>query len=144
MAYRNKFFPKNTSKYIGDPNKIVCRSLWERKFCKYLDENKNILRWAFEKIEIPYESPLDKQLHHYIPDFILEKKNKDNSVSTILVEIKPLKQTKKPILTETVSKKTYSKNMQTYLVNEAKWEAARNFCKKNDIQFMILTEKEIF
>jgi len=144
MAYRNKFFPKNISKYIGDPTKIVCRSLWERKFCKYLDENKNILRWAFEKIQIPYESPIDRQLHHYIPDFILEKKDKNNDVTTVLVEIKPLKQTKMPVLTESMSKKTFSKNMQTYLINEAKWKAAKLFCEKNNIKFMILTEKEIF
>lgn len=144
MAYRNKFFPKNTSKYIGDYSNIVCRSLWERKFCKYLDENKNILRWAFEKIKIPYQSPLDNQLHHYIPDFIVEKRNRDNSVSTLLIEIKPLKQTKKPVLTESVSKKTFSKNMQTYLVNQAKWKAAKSFCDENEIKFIVLTEKEIF
>ena len=144
MAYRNKFFPKNTSKYIGDPTKIVCRSLWERKFCKYLDENKNIIRWAFEKIHIPYESPLDRQLHYYIPDFIVEKKSKDGSIATLLVEIKPYKQTKRPVMTESVSKKTFSKNMQMFLINEAKWNAARQFCKKNDIKFIVLTEKEIF
>ena len=144
MAYRNKFFPKNVSKYIGDPSNIVCRSLWERKFCKYLDENKNILRWGFEKFNIPYQSPLDNQLHYYIPDFILEKKNKDNTVSTILIEIKPLKQTKKPVMTESVSKKTFSKNMQTYLINQAKWTAAKQFCEQNNIKFMVLTEKEIF
>jgi hypothetical protein len=143
MAYKNKFFPKNTSKYIGDSSNILCRSLWERKFCKYLDENKNILRWSFENIKIPYASPLDKQMHYYIPDFLLEKKNKDNTISTIIVEIKPLKQTKQPILTESVSKRTFSKNMQTYLINQAKWEAAKQFCKEHDIKFIVLTEKEL-
>lgn len=144
MAYKNKFVPKNTSKYIGDPTKILCRSLWERKFCKYLDENKNILRWAFEKIEIPYKSPIDGLLHFYIPDFLLEKRNKDNTISTILVEIKPYKQTKQPVLTENTSSRSYAKNVKTYKINEAKWEAAREFCKKNEIKFVILTEKEIF
>jgi hypothetical protein len=143
MAYKNKFFPKNQSKYIGDSTKILCRSLWERKFCKYLDENKNILRWSFENIKIPYKSPLDNQMHFYIPDFLAEKRNKDGSISTLLIEVKPFKQTKQPVLTEAMSKKTYSKNMETFLVNQAKWEAAKDFCEKNDINFIILTEKEL-
>jgi len=143
MAYKTRFYPKNASKYIGDPNKIVCRSLWERKFCKYLDENKNILRWSFENIKVPYLSPLDKLMHQYIPDFLVEKKNKDGSVSTLMVEIKPEKQTKKPVLTENVSKRTYSKNLQMYLVNQAKWDAAKQFCSQNNIDFVVLTEKEI-
>ena len=69
MAYKTKFIPKNTSKYKGNPEKIVCRSLWERKFCKYLDENKNIVSWASEPLKIPYLSPTDNQVHFYIPDF---------------------------------------------------------------------------
>jgi hypothetical protein len=143
MAYKNRFFPKNTSKYIGDPSSILCRSLWERKFCKYLDENKNILRWSFENIRIPYLSPMDNSLHHYLPDFMVEKKNKDGSISTLIVEVKPYKQTKEPVLTESVSKKTYAKNLEMYLVNQAKWKAARKFCEENSIQFLVLTEKEL-
>ena len=143
MAYKNKFFPKNTSKYIGNPSTIVCRSLWERKFCKYLDENKNILRWSFENIRIPYISPKDNAMHHYIPDFMLEKKNKDGSISTLIVEVKPFKQTKEPVLTENTSKKTYTKNLEMYLTNQAKWDAAKKFCKENRIEFVVLTEKEL-
>ncbi len=143
MAYKNKFFPKNISKYIGDPSKIMCRSLWERKFCKYLDGNKNILRWSFENIKIPYMSPVDNQLHYYIPDFMVEKINPDKTVSTLVVEIKPLKQTKEPVLTESMSKRTYAKNTQTYLINIAKWKSAKKFCEDNNIKFVILTEKEL-
>jgi len=143
MAYKNKFFPKNVSKYIGDSTKILCRSLWERKFCKYLDENKNILRWSFENIKIPYKSPIDNQLHHYIPDFLVEKRNKDGTISTLIVEIKPYKQTKQPAMTENISKKTYSKNMETFLVNQAKWDATKIFCEKNSIEFVVITEKEL-
>lgn len=143
MAYKNKFFPKNTSKYIGDFNKILCRSLWERKFCKYLDENKNILRWSFENIKIPYKSPIDNKPHHYIPDFLIEKRDKNGDISTLIVEIKPFKQTKQPILSENISKKTHSKNMEMFLINQAKWQAAKEFCEKNDLKFMIITEKEL-
>jgi len=143
MAYRTKYLPKNKNKYKGNHENITCRSLWERKFCKYLDENKNIIGWASEPLKIPYLSPVDNQVHFYIPDFLAEKRNKDGSISTLLIEVKPFKQTKQPVLTEAMSKKTYSKNMETFLVNQAKWEAAKDFCEKNDINFIILTEKEL-
>ena len=42
MAYKSKYKPENPTKYIGNPNNIICRSLWERKMCKYLDRNKNV------------------------------------------------------------------------------------------------------
>ena len=62
MAYKTKFYPENVSKYIGDPVKIICRSLWERKVCKWMDSNKNILRWGSEEIAIPYVSPKDNRV----------------------------------------------------------------------------------
>ena len=31
-----------------------------------------------------------------------------------------------------------------YSVNQAKWEAARNYAKKKNLDFIILTEKELF
>ena len=30
------------------------------------------------------------------------------------------------------------------LINEAKWEAAKGLCEKNDWKFVILTEKQLF
>ena len=49
MAYKTKYKPENPLKYLGNPNNIICRSLWERKFCKYLDKNDNIIKWAIKK-----------------------------------------------------------------------------------------------
>ena len=46
MAYKGKYKPKNRSKYKGDPTKIVYRSLWERRFMVYCDENPNVIKWA--------------------------------------------------------------------------------------------------
>ncbi len=56
MAYKTYFRPINKNKYMGNIDDIHCRSLWERRFCKYLDENKNITKWGFELIKIPYIS----------------------------------------------------------------------------------------
>lgn len=143
MAYKTKFIPKNINKYKGNIDKITCRSLWERKFCKYLDENKNIVGWAFEPIKIPYLSPLDNQMHHYIPDFLIEKKIDNGLTETILIEIKPEKQTKLPAKGKK-SKKTYISEAMTYATNLEKWKSAENFCEKHNIKFKILTERDLF
>ena len=144
MPYKTIFKPKNPLKYIGDFNKIFCRSLWERKFCKYLDENKNILRWSFETLKIPYLSPVDQKIHNYIPDFIVEKKGKDGKIETLIVEIKPEKQTKKPKITPRKRKKTILEENLVYEINKSKWESAITFCEKHSWKFVILTEKELF
>ena len=141
MAYKTKYNPKNKSKYIGNPTKIICRSLWERRVCKYLDENKNIIRWGSEEIAIPYYSPVDKKIHKYYPDFIVEKKTQ-SGVETLIIEVKPKKQTMEPERKKK-KKSTYIKECMTYSVNESKWKAARKVCKEKGWNFIILTEDHI-
>jgi len=143
MAYRSKYKPENSSKYIGNSSNIVCRSSWERKMCKYLDKNTNVIRWASEEISIPYISPIDKKPHKYYPDFIVEIKDNNEEINTYLIEVKPYKQTKPPIKKKKYTK-TFGINMKTYLINEAKWEAAKKLCNDNEWQFKILTEKDLF
>tara|TARA_R100001082_G_scaffold106894_2_gene80234 strand:+ start:14828 stop:15259 length:432 start_codon:yes stop_codon:yes gene_type:complete len=141
VAYKTKYNPKNKSKYIGNPSKIICRSLWERRVCKYLDENKNIIRWGSEEIAIPYYSPVDKRVHKYYPDFIVEKKT-PTGVETLIIEVKPKKQTVEPERKKK-KKSTYIKECMTYSVNESKWKAARKVCKEKGWNFVILTEDHI-
>jgi hypothetical protein len=143
MAYKTKYTPENPSKYIGNINSILCRSLWERKFCKYLDNNKNVIRWSFEGLKIPYLSPIDNKIHNYIPDFLIEMKTKSGEIETMIVEIKPKKQTKEPEPGRK-KKKTLMEETMIYKVNEAKWKSASDFCKNNDIKFKILTEEDLF
>ena len=61
MSYSGKFKPKNYKKYKGDPTKIFYRSLWERRFMVYCDNNDKIIEWGSEELIIPYRSPLDKK-----------------------------------------------------------------------------------
>ena len=143
MAYKSKYKPKNRSKYLGDPDKIICRSLWERKVCKYLDGNKNILRWGSEELVIPYYSPVDNKNHKYYPDFIVEKIGNDDKIETLIIEVKPLKQTQKPKRKKKTSK-SYIRECMTYEKNIAKWKAAKEMCDKNGWKFLILTEKDLF
>jgi|TARA_R110000868_G_scaffold133904_3_gene345700 hypothetical protein len=144
MPYKTKFLPKKPTKYIGDHDKIICRSLWERKFCKFLDENVNIIKWSFETLRIPYLSPIDNEVHIYLPDFIVEKKNKMGTIETLVVEIKPYKQTKEPKVGKRKSKKSLINENITYAINTTKWRAAKEFCDKHSWKFVILTEKELF
>ena len=143
MAYKSRYSPENSDKYVGNPNNIICRSTWERKMCKYLDKNVNVLRWASEEVSIPYISPIDKKHHKYYPDFLAEIKQKSGSVQTFLIEIKPEKQTKPP-KTKNKRTKTHNINMKTFVINDAKWKAAEKFCSDNDWKFTVLTEKHLF
>ena len=136
MAYKTRFTPENPKKYIGDHTKIVCRSLWERNVCKFCDMTEGIVKWSFEEIIVPYMSPFDKKYHNYYPDFIIQFKNADG-LKTWMVEVKPKKQT---MLKENASKR----DRLTWILNNAKWEAAKNYCQKNNMEFKIITEKEIF
>jgi hypothetical protein len=141
MPYKTKFTPKNTSKYIGNVSNIICRSLWERRVCKYMDENKNIIRWGSEELTIPYYSPVDKKMHKYYPDFIAEIKDKTGEIKTYIIEVKPKKQTIPP--KKKRKTKSYIRECMTYSINEAKWKSAQQYCIKNDWKFIILTEDTI-
>ena len=141
MAYKTKFIPENASKYIGDPTGIICRSLWERKVCKWMDSNINVIRWGSEELAIPYVSPKDNRVHKYYPDFLAEVKSRSGEIETILIEVKPKKQTVEPKKRKT---KTYLQESMTFKINTCKWKAAENFCKKQGWKFLIMTEDHIF
>jgi len=140
MAYKTIFNPKNKDKYVGDVTNIRCRSLWERRFCKYLDENKNITKWGFEILSIPYLSAVDNKIHNYIPDFIVET-TKESQKMISIIEIKPKKQTIDP---QTKKKRVSLQECLTYSMNISKWESATLYCKSRGWTFKILTEKELF
>ncbi len=142
MAYKTKYKINNKEKYIGDISNIICRSLWERRVCKYLDENVNVLKWGSEELTIPYYSPVDRKTHKYYPDFIAKMKNKDGTNKTIIIEVKPKKQTKPPKKPKRKTK-NYINECVSYTINEAKWDAATKFCKSRNWDFIILTEDDI-
>lgn len=145
MAYKGKFKPKNPSKYFGDPTKIVYRSLWERKCMVRFDENENIISWASEELSIPYLSPVDNKRHRYFPDFMVTLRKPDNEIETLMIEVKPFKQTNEPKVPKNGHKtRRYLREVRTYAVNLAKWEAAQAICFEKGWKFKLLTEKEIF
>ena len=141
-SIKSRYKPLNPKNYQGNPNNIICRSSWERKFCMWADRKDNVVSWASEEINIPYISPKDNRVHKYYPDFLIKVKESNNRIKTYVVEVKPKKQTMPPKKRSRITK-SYIYECQTYAVNQAKWKAASEFCKDNRIEFKIITEDEL-
>jgi len=135
------FKPTHLEKYKGHDLPRYLSS-WELKLFRWCDTNPNVLEWGSEAIVIPYENPLDKKIHRYIVDAIIKLKTATGT-KKFLVEVKPSKQTTKPVEKPGKQKKTLLYEQLTYIQNQAKWAAAKEFCKKRDMEFCILTEKEL-
>jgi hypothetical protein len=142
-SIKSRYKPEYPQKYKGNPNNIICRSSWERKFCRWCDLNENIISWGSEEFCIPYVSPVDNRVHRYFPDFIIKVKEQSGEIKTYIIEVKPAKQTVPPKQKSKITK-SYLYEAKTYAVNQAKWKAASEFCKDRLIEFKIITENELF
>ena len=140
MSYKGIYKPKNYQKYIGDHSNIVYRSLWERKFMVFCDNNQSVVKWSSEEVAIPYLSPIDGQYHRYFVDFLVEFKTKNGS-EVYLIEIKPKRQCKPPEKKKRTTR-SFLKEMQTWRVNNSKWTHAKKFAEQNNWKFKILTEDD--
>jgi hypothetical protein len=136
------FKPKFPEKYVGDVNNIFFRSSWELKFLNWCDNNPSVLRYANEELVIPYVSPVDGKPHRYFVDFVIMVKTRKDEIKKYAVEIKPHAQTEPP--KQKRKTKKYLQEMMTYAVNTAKWESADAFCKRNSMEFLVLTERHLF
>ena len=142
MAYSGKYTPKNTNKYLGDPTNIWYRSLWERRVMVHLDSNPNVIGWSNEEIVIPYLSPVDGRWHRYFPDFYAQIRNKEGLTESMVIEVKPKKQSVPPKVQSRVTKR-YISEVMTYGINEAKWKAAEEYCKDRKWKFLVVTEEQL-
>ncbi len=143
MSYKGIYKPSNPKKYIGDPNNIIYRSLWERKFMYWCDINENIIKWASEEIWIPYISPIDNKCHKYFPDFFIKYKDSSGSIKESLIEVKPKRQVEGPKPKKKVTQKQLYE-IKEFAKNQAKWKAAKEFCEDRRWEFQILTEDHLF
>ena len=140
MAYKGFFRPKHSEKYKGDPTKIVYRSSFELKLLSWLDNSDTVEWYQSEEFYIPYFDPSRNKAGHYYPDMLVKFKNG----KTILIEVKPLKEVKRPIKGKDArSEKRYLKECLLYAKNTAKWNAARMYAKIRGWEFKIMTEVEL-
>jgi len=142
-SLKSRYKPEYPKKYKGNPNNIICRSSWERKFCRWCDLNENILEWGSEELWIPYRSPIDGRVHKYFPDFIIKVKERTGQIKKYIIEVKPKKQTIEPTKTPKRKTKGWLYEVKTYAVNQAKWKAAKEFCDDRLIEFKIITEDDL-
>lgn len=158
MAYKKGslkqgyFTPKFPDKYIITEKSITkgkgirYMSGWERKMFDFCDLSDSVIAWASESIQIPYISPIDNKQHTYYPDIYLEVQKPDGSIERSLVEIKPHTECLPPKSPKKQTEKSmysYQKKIETYAVNQAKWEQAEAFCKENNLTWRIFTEYEL-
>jgi len=128
---------KNPSKYVGK-HKPKYRSGWELTFMMFCDNNKNIIYWASEALQIPYRNPFTGKQTVYIPDFFVVYENRNKQKIAEVVEIKPKKQS----LIE--SKVASAKDRMVVALNHAKWQAAMAYCKRFGYTFRVVTEDDLF
>ena len=108
----------------------------------YCDKNTKILEWGSEEIALPYISPHDSRVHRYFPDFYIKVQENTGKIKRYLIEVKPKKQTKPPAKPKRQTK-GYLREAYEYAKNQAKWEAADEWCKDRGYQFKVFTEKEL-
>lgn len=142
MATKGYYKPQNPAKYKGDPTRIVYRSMWEFKFMRDLEMDNDVIQWSSEEIVIPYRSPIDGRLHRYFPDFWVKKLNDMGVIECAVIEVKPAIQTRAPAK-KTKTSRRYIQEVATWGVNNAKWEAAHEYCKDRHWQFLIFTEHDL-
>lgn len=110
------------------------------------DTSSSFIEWSSEETIIPYYSPLDRpgsKARRYFVDFKVKKKcPRTGIVTTYLVEVKPKGQTRPPKQPAKMTKR-YLEEVKQWGVNEAKWNAAIEYCKNRGYQFLILTEEHL-
>ena len=134
---QGKFRLKFPEKYAGNRTPTY-RSSWEYTFMKFCDEHPNVSQWASEAVKIPYRNPLTGKHTVYVPDFFIVYADKGGKQKVELIEVKPKNQSVRENLGRSRA------NQAHYVMNMAKWEAARSWCKQKGIFFRVITEEDIF
>ena len=127
---------KNPSKYIGKEIPIY-RSGIELKFFNWLDNNDNVLEWVSEGIVIPYKDNIKKCWRKYYTDAYVKIKEGD-TIKQYIVEIKDIKETQKPNPKSKKKKSVLLFEQCRYETNKCKFYYASEFCKKNNMEFLLL------
>lgn len=141
-AYKQGIYkPEQPTKYTGN-YPIIYRSGLELSFFRWCDRNKKILEWSSESVVLPYISPKDGKTHRYFVDGRI-KLETSKGIKDYLIEIKPYKQTLPPTKHGNKKRSTILYESIQYAVNNSKWSSAKEWCKKNNHEFMILTEKDL-
>ena len=131
-----KFTVKNPEKYMGKRSPTY-RSSWEFAFMNFCDNNPAVINWTSESLKIPYFNPVSGKQTIYVPDFLIVYVDANQKQHTEVVEIKPS--------TETTMESARSyRDKLSVAINMAKWAAADNWARANNMRFRVITEYDIF
>ena len=136
------YSPRFPDKYKGNINNIVYRSNYELVAFRFFDLNPNVLEWSSEETIIPYPNPLTGRISRYFVDVYAKMKDKNGDIRKYLIEIKPHSQTLPPVQKNRKTKSLVYQQAE-YVKNQAKWQAATEWCNKKNMSFVILTEKHL-
>lgn len=102
---------------------IQFESSLERDYIYLLEFDISVYSYLEQPLSILYTDSKNKK-HKYTPDFLVTYS--DNNIPDTLVEVK------------------YHEDLiSNYLIFREKFQAADKFCKKNNLTFVVLSEKEI-
>lgn len=133
--HQGEYEPQNPQKYLGK-GRPRYRSGWELTVFRMCDNHPSVIGWGSETHRIPYKNPLTGKNSTYVPDLLMVYKDAKGQNHAEIVEIKPAGQT----LGEAKSQAEKA----AAVVNHAKWEAARAWCKAQGLGFRVITEHQIF
>lgn len=133
---------RNRDKYKGIKEPYY-RSSWEKRFMMWCDHTPECLAWLSEDPKVKYKNPINGRVWNYHPDFLVKLTDGTNTWYE-MIEIKPYKQTipPKPV-GRGRSRRLVESEQSTWAVNQAKWQAAKAFCKQRNWKFRIMTEKDL-
>lgn len=135
---KTPYTPTYPDKYKGN-YPIISKSSWELEYMHYCDYNPDVLEWSYEPVKIPYPDPtkMNKTQSLYIPDFLVTFIDQSRKVVTKLVEIKPLHE----------ANQGFARNSMDAVLkmkNDAKWASANAWAMRRGIDFITLTEADMF
>lgn len=134
---QGKFQIQNPGKYVGNKAPTY-RSSWEFTFMSFCDNNPSVLQWASEAVHINYRNPLTGKNTIYVPDFLITYMDAQGKQHAEVIEIKPMKET----TLESAGKNI--RNQAAAILNMAKWEAARQWCRAHNLTFRVVTENDLY
>jgi hypothetical protein len=104
---------------------------------QFCDNNPAVLQWASEAIHVNYRNPLTNKPTIYVPDFLIIYVDKSGAKHAEVIEVKPKKEM-------TFENAKSVRDQAAVILNMAKWEAARAWCKNQGLTFRIVSEDDIF
>jgi len=123
---------------------------------QWCDTRSSVIEWNSEEVVVPYRSALDdlrekkeklnyQIWHRYYVDFYIKVKQRDGTTKRYLIEVKPKSQTVEPVKPANATRsKTYKNARDTWIVNQAKWAAAREYAADRKMGFKLITEAELY